>query len=118
MKIVQVINSIITNKSKISNVLRNDSEYFFVYNSKYKWSITKSDKTDDYFIHFYPTDIMNIEQLANNQDWNSFPHYVSYKTEDLKTKEALETFRELYQIVADKVYGIDDIFNEIILGGD
>lgn len=104
----------ITNKEKISNVLRNDKEYFFLYDNKYKWSIIKGDKAENYYVHFYPTDIMDIEDLATNQDWEAFPHFVTYSTEDIKTKEAMETFTEIYQIVANKVYGIDDIFNDII----
>ena len=35
------------------------------------------------------------------------------RTDD-KTREARETFTELYQLTADKLYGIDDIFDSII----
>lgn len=114
MKIVQVINAMISHQDKIENVLRNEREYFFIYNKKHKWSITKSENTEDYFIHFYPTDDMSLKELANNTDWISFSDFVTYSTTDLKTNEAIESFRELYQIVSDKLYGIDDIFNEII----
>ena len=116
MKIVQVLNTIISNKDKISNVLRQDKEYFFVYDSIYKWSIIKSDKLDDYIVIFYPTDQMKIEELASHQDWQSFTQYISFSSEDLKSKEALETFRELYQIVVSKIYGLDKIFDDIING--
>jgi hypothetical protein len=118
MKIVQVLNTMITNQTKISNVLRNDKEYFFLYDKKYKWSITKADKSEDYYVHFYPTDHLSIEELASNDDWEGFNHFITYSTVDLKTKEAQETFTELYQIVANKVYGLDDIFDDIIRGDE
>lgn len=114
MKIVQVLNTIITNQKLVSNVLRNEREYFFIYDNKYKWSILKGDKSDNYFVHFYPTEERTLEQLAYETDWQEFTNFVTYSTEDLKTKEAQETFTELYQIVATKVFGIDDMFDDIL----
>jgi len=112
-KIVQVANAMVSNNSKISNVLKNEREYFFLYNKKYKWSISKSDD-EEYFLHFYPTDSMTIEELSVFDNWGDFNQFVAYTTNDIKTQEAVETFRELYQIVSDKIYGLDDIFDEII----
>ncbi len=117
MKIVQVINTMISNEKLISNVIKIDREYFFLYNQKYKWSIVKVDSTntEDYFIHFYPNDDMNIQQLAAFNEWDRYS-YITYKTSDLKTTEAIESFRELYHIVSNKVFGIDEIFDDIIKG--
>ncbi len=115
MKIVQVINAMITNQSKITDVHRNNEEYFFLYDKKHKWSILKND-SEDYSIHFYPNVEVGPDILANVNNWDGID-FVSYSTEDLKTKEAIESYRELYQIVADKLYGIEDIFNEIIADG-
>ena len=112
-KIVQVANAMVSNSSKISNVLKNDKEYFFLYNKKYKWSISKNVE-EDYYLHFYPTDTMTIEELSVFDNWSAFNQFVTYSTKDIKTQEAIETFRELYQIVSDKIYGLDDIFDEII----
>lgn len=113
MKIVQVINAMISNQAKIDNVLRNGGEYFFRYNKKHKWSIIKDESNETYFIHFYPVENVSIEDLASdNNGWYS--EFVTYSTADLKTNEAIESFRELYQIVTGKIYGIDDIFDEII----
>lgn len=116
MKIVQVLNSIISNKEKIGDVIRKGREYYFLYDKKYKWSIIKAEKSDDYYIHFYPNKSISLEQIVDIQDWENFNELVTYSTDDIKTKEAFETFRELYQIVSEKVFGIDDIFDEIILG--
>lgn len=114
MKIVQVVNTMITNQKKITNVIRRDKEYFFLYDGKYKWSISKSERSEDYFIHFYPTEHMNLDELSLNNDWEAFNHFVTYATIDIKAKEAQQTFAELYQVVANKVYGLDDIFDDII----
>jgi len=113
MKIIQVINAMITNSQKISDVNLKDNEYFFLYNNKYKWSISKSSDTDNYWLHYYPHGEMNIKQLSQITNWTGF-QFVSYSTEDIKTKEAYESFTELYQIVQNKLYGLDAIFEEII----
>ena len=111
-KIVQVINAMISNSDKISNVRKNNKEYFFLYNNKFKWSISRGDD-ENYYVHFYPLNDMNIEELSTFLDWDQY-EYVTYSIKDIKTTEAIESFRELYQIVSDKVFGIDDIFDEII----
>ncbi|MGV0996176.1 hypothetical protein [Empedobacter falsenii] len=113
MKIIQVINTMITNSNKISKVLKNKDEYFFLYNEKHKWSINR-DEESNFILYFYPTDTYNIKELANFDDWHNFNEMVTYKSEDMKSREAFESFSELYQIVSEKLYGLDDIFNEII----
>lgn len=114
MKIVQVVNAMITSKEKISNVIRDNDEFYFIYDQKYKWSISKVDSDDDYFINFYPKDDINIEEISLQRGWGNYKDYVTYSTMDLKTREAHETFTELYQVVAGKLYGIDEIFDNII----
>lgn len=113
-KIVQVINAMISKQKNISNVRKNDREYFFLYNDKHKWSISRDDNSEDYYIHFYPTDAMDINQLSTFTEWNQFNDFTTYATNDIKTQESLESFRELYQLVSNKIFGIDDIFDEII----
>ena len=111
-KIVQVVNAMISNSDKINNVRKNEKEYFFLYDNKYKWSSSRGDD-EVYYIHFYPLNDMSIEQLSSFHDWEQY-EYVTYSTKDLKTREALESFRELYQIVSNKVFGIDNMFDDII----
>lgn len=115
MKIVQVINAMITNQSKIENVVKiNNSEYFFLYNNKHKWSIIKNDGIEHYYLHLYPDATQTMNSVLSNEQHGIQNEYVTYSTEDLKTNEAIESFRELYQIVSSKLYGIDDIFDEIL----
>jgi hypothetical protein len=113
MKIVQVANTMISNKDKISNVIRVDNEFYFLYDKKYKWSEIKTN-SDDYIVHFYPMDNIGVEDISEQRDWGNYQDFVTYSTIDLKTREARETFTELYQVLADKLYGIDDIFDNII----
>jgi hypothetical protein len=112
MKIIQVLNTMISNQNEISNVLKGEFDiYYFVYKEKYKWAINKSPKSENYFVYFFPRSEA-IEDVVH-ADWTILD-YIAYSTEDLKTKEALETFRELHQIVVSKVYGIDEMFDDII----
>ena len=116
-KIVQVLNSIISNENKISNVLRNIEEYFFLYNKKHKWSIGKPQNfatNGGYYVCFYPQEGYSLEDIVKYADDLDDSSYVVYRTEDIRTQEAYETFRELYQIVSSKLYGLDEIFDEII----
>ena len=110
-KIVEVANAMISNKNKITHVLKSSNEYYFIYNNKYKWSI--SEAQTHFYLHFYPTQ-MSLEELTTITDWSNFSEMVTYSTLELKTTEAIETFRELYQIVSERVFGLDEIFDEII----
>jgi hypothetical protein len=115
MRIVQVVNAMISASAKITDVTRNDKEYFFMYDGKYRWSIIKDSNGSDYYLHFYPTFTVSTAQMANIEDWSEY-EFITYRTEELKTKEAYESFSELYQIVAEKVFGVDDIFDNILKG--
>jgi len=117
-KIVQVLNSMISNERKISNVLKGESmdSFFFMYDGKYKWSISKSQdyqSNDLYYVCFYPSTDYSMEDLTRLADLYGI-NYVVYSTADIKTIEAYETFQELYQIVSEKLYGLDEIFDKII----
>ena len=115
MKIIQVINAMISNPDLITNVVKNQHEYFFLYNLKHKWSISIDDD-GEYYLNIYPTENPNFDVLATyNGDWTQI-NYVSYNTKELKTNEALESFSELYKIVSDRLLGIDEIFDDILQG--
>lgn len=112
-KIVQVINAMIANPDKIQSVIANKQEYFFIYKDKYKWSILKNDH-DDYLLFYYPDNI-SLEQIVNTSEhnWQSL-NLVKYTLSDLRTREAAESFSELYTLVSEKAYGIDEVFKDII----
>lgn len=112
-KIVQVINAMIVNPDKIKSVIASGAEYFFLYNKKYKWSIVKNDE-DDYIISYYP-DAMSLEEVAHlsNSNWQNL-NFIKYATSDIRTREAEASFAELYTLVSEKAYGIDEVFKDII----
>jgi hypothetical protein len=117
-KIIQAINTMITHSDKISKVIRGSmplGEIFFLYDQKYKWSISKNDEYDTYFLHFYSDDI-TLEELAAyvGDDWDEFTNFVTYSSKDLKAREAYESMGELYRIVKEKAYGIDKALDDII----
>ena len=111
-KIVLAVNSMISNAEKISDINRDlmDSEYLFKYDNKYVWGI--SENNDNYSLYFYP-ETKEVNELKGVVDWAKFPMVV-YTTEDLKTREAFESFRNLYLILEEKLYDVDLVLNDII----
>ncbi len=113
-KIIQVINTMISNSQRISNVIVNGgNEFFFIYNDKHKWSIINNDE-DSIVLFLYPDEDIKLEELAFDVDFSVYKRYVSYRAEDFKSAEAIETFKELLKIVKDKIFGVDNILDDIL----
>lgn len=115
-KIIQVINTMISNSGRISNVLAaQQDEYFFIYNEKHKWSImeTKEDP-DNITLFLYPDENIKLETLAYDTDFGTYNKFVTYRAEDFKSSEVIESYRELLKVVKDKIYGIDEILDDIL----
>jgi len=119
-KIIQAINIMITNSEKISKAIpgQNSDEIFFLYDQKHKWSIAKGED-DNYHLHYY-SDQQPLENIASypGDDWGTFTQFVTYSTNDLKTREAYESMAELYRVVKEKAYGIDKALDDIIKSKD
>jgi len=116
-KIVAAVNVMISNPSKITNVIRgqHENECFFKYDNRHKWSIYRN-RNDGYCLNYYSSD-SNLEELASIPDeaWDhDSPAQVVYTTSELGTKEALATFSELFTIVSEKALGMDKILDDII----
>jgi hypothetical protein len=115
-KIVIAANAMIENKNRISNVVPgiNGIEVFFLFDGKYKWSIIERDD-GAYALVYYPGK-QTLEELAGMQEyeWGDFAELVYYNSKDIGTRESEETFRELYKLVTDMKYGMDDILDNII----
>lgn len=107
----------ISNQANITNVYRGkgQDEYYFLYKGKYRWSIS-SDQTGEYYLLYYDTDfnIKKLSELPNEEEYWTNIHMMGFNTKELKSKEALESFQELYQVVKGKVLGIDKVLNDII----
>jgi len=114
-KIVRAANAMVSNSDKIGDVKKTENEYFFLYNDKYKWSISYSSVDRSYALFYYPGDA-SIEMLAakSPDEWQNYNEYVRYSSKDLNSKEANETFSELFRIIEEKAYGVDKILDDII----
>ncbi|RKG30069.1 hypothetical protein [Acinetobacter tianfuensis] len=113
-KIIQAVNSMISNSKLITNVLASTSkEYFFLYNQKYKWSMRKVN-LDEYSLWFYPG-TQSLDELVNTLDheWE-YVQMIHYSSKDLATKESLDSFKELFTILEEKVFGMDSVLDDII----
>lgn len=115
-KIIEAVNVMASNKDNIDTVLQGEfePEIFFRYAKKHKWSIIKND-SGEYYLHYYPGKT-SLEELASwpTEAWHEFNGMVSYNSKSLGTKEARESLGELYTLVKEKVYGMDDVLEDII----
>jgi hypothetical protein len=117
-KIVQAVNAMISNKPLITSVISSNDEIFFTYRDKYIWSVRREPDSNEFLLWHYPgTD--DIEQIAGNEgdDWERVPMVV-YKTAEIGTKEARASFAELYSMVKERLYGMDDVLDDIISDAD
>ena len=116
-KIIQAVNAMVANSDKVTNVEQGEGgkEFFFLYKEKYKWSIVKNENKDEYFLHYYPDEMSSIELLASipQGSWEGI-QYVTYSTAELKTRESIESFAELYIMVKENLYNINQALDDII----
>ena len=107
----------ISNKKLITNVIASPNEIFFLYDGRYVWSIRREDD-GDYFLWYYPK-ARSVEEIAQNEgdSWEEIPMVV-YKTSEIGTKEARASFAELHSIVKERIFGMEDVLDDIISGPD
>ena len=112
-KIVQAANVMISRKNLITDVTLGENEVFFTYNGKYHWSIAQRD--NEIFLWFYPRaeSLAELVGRSHHQEWDGV-EMVTYKASDIGTREAAETFSELYRVVKEKLFGVDDVLDDII----
>lgn len=115
-KIVLAVNTMIMNPDKITNVVQGytESEIFFIYDAKHKWSIHQG-ASGVIYLNFYPGD-QDIFELAlmDEEMWDRMSRRVTYNTKELASKEAVESFKDLHTLVKEKVYGMDEVLDDII----
>ncbi len=114
-KIIAVINVMVANESKITKaepVHSQNNEVAFVYDNKYLWSIRR-DK-GDYHMWYYPGGPKNLDSVVHNTgDWE-FVDRVYYGPDTFAAREALASVSELHKIVSEKMYGMDQVFEDIL----
>ena len=110
-KIILAANSMISHPEKISDItLEERGEIYFKYDNKTVWGIENDNQ--DYILRLYPQ-TKDIDELISVTSWNNYP-MVSYSTMELKTREAYETFKELYSLLNEKLYNVDKLLDDII----
>lgn len=116
-KIVQAVNAMIANKDKIYDVQlgrANSHELFFRYGEKFIWSIFKND--DSFSLWFYPKNTSDELSYLAQLEAHDFIDIamMGYSDKEIGTREAKNTFSELYSTVEGKLYNMDSILDEII----
>jgi hypothetical protein len=115
-KIVQAVNAMISNPHLISNVVGGRSEIFFLYKDRYAWSIKKDGA--EHLLWFYPSaEISDLLERDANEYWEGVD-LVTYKTADLGTREAKASFAELYTLLKEREFGVNDVLDDIISDSD
>lgn len=123
-KIVEAINSMIKNKSQIEDVavdsyFLDNRRYRYIFKYKhYIWSIEDTSEAvanGGYELKYYPgftkvSDLLNcLDNRGMTQD-----EYVRYDSIVMNEIEAIESFRELYQVVIEKLHNVDKVLDDII----
>lgn len=118
-KIVQAVNAMIANPNLISKVIKGkgESELFFLYKDKYKWSMSK--REHGYVLWFYPGN-ETLEELVSFDgiDWSNGVSMVTYQDTEIGTKEAKASFSELYTLLKERVHGVNKVLDDIISDAD
>lgn len=115
-KIVQAVNAMLSNPYLISDVASAGGEFFFVYKIKYAWSMKKDGA--DYFLWYYPSsDLDELLSRAAQEYWDDI-NMVVYKSAEIGTREARASFSELFTLLTEREYGINDVLDDIISDGD
>jgi hypothetical protein len=117
-KIVQAVNAMISNKKMITDIILIRDEIFFLFRDKYVWSARRDSDSGEFLLWHYPG-ASSVENIASkeNEDWEEVPMVV-YKTSDIGTREARASFSELYSIVKERVYKMDEVLDDIISDSD
>jgi hypothetical protein len=119
-KIVQAINTMISNSDKIHEVFRVDNEggnkeIYFLYN-QYQWSMLFDQEDSQYYLYYYKQPL-GPSQVRGGVDWKEVD-FILYKSSDFVGREAAASFRDLYLLISEKVLGIDKVLDDILSESD
>tara|TARA_R110002020_G_scaffold437327_3_gene647542 strand:- start:2061 stop:2435 length:375 start_codon:yes stop_codon:yes gene_type:complete len=116
-KIIRAVNVMISHDDLITDATQGylNTEIFFLYDEKYKWSLVKGSDGQIVSLNYYPQDIpLSVLASFSDDDWSNNNDYVTYIPKDLGGREAKESMAELFRVVSEKLYGMDDVLNDII----
>lgn len=75
--------------------------------------ISVKNKREEFALVYYP-DYSDVMCLDNDLKNGIYPNGIPYTTEMDQTKEAYESYTELYRIIREKLYNVDNVLNDII----
>lgn len=128
VNIVMAANAMIENVKKITDVadMNTKDSFVFLYDDKFVWGI-RAFANNEYVLTVYPG-YRNINDLLRDFKSSSFQsgatfekeaiQSVEYSSRKINTKEGYDTFSELYHIIREKRYNVDQILEEIITGSE
>jgi hypothetical protein len=122
-KIVQAINVMIVNSDRITDVTPSTTTdiIFFRYDNKYIWGIREDVNEEGeliYYLTYFPDNTM-ISHLVSlpNYELKEIKQLVYFSAE-FNSREATQSFAELYTIINEKKFGVDSVLEDIIKSGD
>lgn len=115
-KIVQAVNAMISNPILISGVVKGEKEIFFRYKGKYTWSMKKDGNI--HYLWYYPNhDVDELLDCESNGFWDGVD-MVGYNDNEIGTREAKASFAELYLLLKEKMFGVNNVLDDIISDSD
>lgn len=110
-KIISAFNVMIENPHNIRHIKKEEfgDQFSFLYLEKQVWSILYIEDPREYYVSYYP----HIEKPEARENLR-YEESITFSTAEFKTREALETFVELYALVKNKYYNLDKVLNEIL----
>lgn len=113
-KIVQAVNAMISNPKLIGDVREGGKEIFFTYKSKYIWSMNNDGNTNHLWYYPAPQSLDYLIGIANRENEWSQVTLVHYTDTEIGTREAKASFAELYVLIKERLYGVDEMLDDII----
>ena len=102
----------IMNPENITNVTKHENEYIFCYKGKYIWRILEPESPSNYDLYFYP-DAETTSECQQLMEWPNV-NFVRYNSKEIGTPEAKSSMAELATIVREKLFGMDEVIDDII----
>jgi len=116
-KIIPTIQAMVKHPQNISDVCtgcENKDEYFFLYNKKYRWSISQSEADGSFNLFYYAAPNMTIEEIASVPSDAQQEYLLWFSSKNFPSKEQQLAFSDLLKIVREKLFNIDAVMEDII----
>lgn len=111
-RLIEVINKIIANPDKISNVVhKGGGDYLFLYDSKHRWYI--GTRGPEYELRLYNKSNKDMTELAKLENFEGIEH-VEFSTLNKKEASLKAVFKNLYNVIVYKDQEFDDDFTDML----